>query len=101
VKTTATSIGPGHQSVSVVSGGTFLGPVAGGYGAHATQVNQAMTDTERLARLQRLLRELEAGVRELDGGQQDEAVQAVVLLREEFSSPGRTRARSASCSGAS
>jgi hypothetical protein len=70
-----------------ISGGTFLGPVAGGYGAHATQVNQVMADAERLARLERLLRELEAGVRELDGGQPDEAVQAVVLLREEVQQP--------------
>jgi hypothetical protein len=78
--------GTGNSGLQI-SGGTFLGPVAGGYGAHATQVNQVMTDTERLARLERLLGELEAGVRELEGGQPDETVQAVVLLREEALHP--------------
>jgi hypothetical protein len=69
-----------------ISGGTFSGPVAGGYGAHAAQVNQGM-DAQRLARLERLLQEIEIGASSLDGEQQVEAIVAVRCLREEVHAP--------------
>jgi hypothetical protein len=83
--------GPGQPGSVInsgmqISGGTFSGPVAGGYGAHAAQLNQGM-DAQSLARLERLLEEIEIGASDLDGDQQVEAIVAVRCLREEVHDP--------------
>jgi hypothetical protein len=81
------------NSGMTISGGTFLGPVAGGYGAHATQVNQAAGDV--LERLEHLLGLLEAGASSLERGQADYVIDDVVSLRAEMGharpDPGRVR----------
>ena len=78
-----------------ISGGTFLGPVAGGYGAHATQVNQGSGADDVLERLERLLELLEAGVSSLEPGQAEYVIDDVGRLREEVRharpDPGRIR----------
>ncbi len=69
-----------------ISGGTFSGPVAGGYGARAAQLNQGM-DAQSLARLERLLQEIEIGASSLDSEEQVEAIVAVRCLRDEVHDP--------------
>jgi hypothetical protein len=66
-----------------VSGGQVSGPVAAGDSARAVQVTQDAGHAEVLARIDRLLRELEDGATALGGDQADEVTDDVGRLRAE------------------
>jgi hypothetical protein len=63
--------------------GTFNGPVAAGYQARAVQVNQAGTGGDRV-QLESLLRQLEAGLRQLGGAPAEAALADVSRIRNEL-----------------
>lgn len=72
-----------RQDAGFWLGGTFNGPVAAGYQARAVQVNQAGSGDER-ARLERLLQQLEDGIRQLGGAPAEAALADVSRLRNEL-----------------
>jgi hypothetical protein len=71
-----------NQGVQI-SGGTVSGPVAAGYRAQATQLNQGTVNEDKLARLELLLQKLEAGASSLAGEQAEEVIDDVARVREE------------------
>jgi hypothetical protein len=64
------------------SGNTFHGPVAQGNHAHAVQVNQGAGGN--LARLERALEQLAAGIREAGGDHADDALDDVDRVQDEL-----------------
>jgi hypothetical protein len=84
--------GQGMHNTGVVIGGnaSVSGPVAAGYQAQAIQSGQGAGE---MARLEGLLRQLEAGLRELGGADADDALDDVVRVRQEMESrkPDRPR----------
>jgi hypothetical protein len=76
-----------------VSGGTFNGPVAYGYQGRATQIAQNVGASDDMARLERALRELEAGVRAMGGAGADDALEDLDRVQDELQrrKPDRSR----------
>jgi hypothetical protein len=77
--------GPGRviNTGVYVTGGLVSGPVAAGAGARAVQVNKDAGHAEVLARIERLLHDLEDGASVLDGEQAGEVTDDVGRLRAE------------------
>jgi ABC-type transporter Mla subunit MlaD len=57
-----------------ISGGSFTGPVAMGSHGQAAQYNQSQAGDDNVARLEDLLRQLEAGLREMGGPPAEDAL---------------------------
>jgi ABC-type transporter Mla subunit MlaD len=67
-----------------VSGGTFNGPVAYGYQGRATQIARDVGANQDVARLERALRDLEAGVRAIGGAEADDALEDLDRVQDEL-----------------
>jgi ABC-type transporter Mla subunit MlaD len=67
-----------------VSGGTFNGPVAYGYQAHASQVAQNIGASPDLARLEQALHELAAGLHALGGNDAEDALEDLDRVQDEL-----------------
>ena len=79
----ASGQGP-HSDGVHISGGSFSGPIAAGYQAQAVQFNDAAAGDSDLARLEDLLRQLEAGVRELGGASAQDALEDIGRVHDEL-----------------
>jgi hypothetical protein len=82
-----------HNDGVHISGGSFSGPIAAGYQAQAVQFNHAAAGDSDLAQLEDLLRQLEAGVRDLGGARADDAVEDIGRVHSELArgNPDRPR----------
>ena len=67
-----------------ISGSTFNGPIAQGHQARAVQFNQGTGAADTLARLERALQQLEAGIREMDSTQAGDALDDVDRINDEL-----------------
>ncbi len=76
-----------------IGGGSFAGPVAAGYQAHAVQFNHGNAGDDDLARLEDLLGKLEAGVRDLHSAIAGDALDDIGSVRHELGrrTPDRPR----------
>jgi hypothetical protein len=85
--------GQGTHSDGVhISGGSFSGPIAAGYQAQAFQFNQPAAD-DSLAQLEDLLRQLEAGLRDLGGARVQDALEDIGRVHHELGSSKPDRSR--------
>ena len=75
------------------SGNSFHGPVAQGNQARAVQINQGTGPDGDLARLERALKQLEAGIREMGGDHADDALDDIDRVQNELHrrTPDRSR----------
>jgi ABC-type transporter Mla subunit MlaD len=67
-----------------VNGGSFTGPVAMGSHGQAVQYNQSQAGDDDLARFEELLRQIEAGLRELGGAHTEDALDDLGRVQDEL-----------------